>query len=380
MKEDVSDPRISIARRDFLRHAMLILPPIALSSSLFPGTAWAWQSTGGTVINVRDKGAKGDGVHDDTSAFQAAVDALPASGGTVTVPSGNYIIDAMRAVNLRSNMLLQLASDATLTAIPNNSPRSHVIKVWSVNNVRITGGRIVGERNTHSGAGGEWGYGLNIQGANHVHVSDMQISECWGDGIWIGGIGHRDATPSRDVVIDRVTSTHNRRQGLSIGPVDGVVITNSTFSGSDGTKPMSGIDIEPQAQGLARNITIDHCIISDNQGTGMEIHYNVSNVTVKNCTFKDNQGYGLMTADNPSQITLIDNVFTGNGLVGLAIAGQTSHVKATGNTLTGNSARYARRVASAFASPSSIANAQKRELRVDPGTSDVTVTGTRFSQ
>lgn len=368
---------ISATRRDFLRHSLLILPPIALSASLFPRTAWAWQSTGGTVINVRDKGAKGDGVHDDTSAFQAAVDALP-GGGTVTVPPGNYIIDAMRAVNLRSNMLLQLAPDATLTAIPNNSPRSHVIKVWSANNVRITGGRIVGERGNHTGSGGEWGYGINIQASNHVHVSDMHISECWGDGIWIGGIGHFNAVPSRDVVIDRVISTHNRRQGLSIGPVDGVVIMNSTFSGSDGTKPMSGIDIEPQAQGLARNITIDHCIISGNQGTGMEIHYNVSNVTIKNCTFQGNQGYGLLTVDSPSQLTILDNVFTGNGLVGLVIAGQTSHVKASGNTMSGNSARYARRVAAALASPN--ADAQKRELRVDPGTSDVSITGSKFSQ
>lgn len=378
MNEDVPKQPFCTSRRDFLRRSLLVLPPIALPTLLFPPTARGWQSSGGTVINVRDKGAKGDGVHDDTSAFQAAVDALPSSGGTVTVPAGNYVIDAMRSVNLRSNMLLQLAPDATLTAIPNNSPRSHVIKVWNASNVRITGGRIVGERGNHTGAGGEWGYGLNIQASNHVRVSDMHISECWGDGIWIGGIGHRDATPSRDVVIDRVTCTHNRRQGLSIGPVDGVVISNSTFSGSDGTKPMSGIDIEPQAQGLARNITIDHCIISGNQGTGMEIHYNVSNVTVKNCTFKDNQGYGLLTVDSPAQITIIDNVFTGNGLVGLVIAGQSSHIKATGNTLANNSARYARRLASALASPG--ASAQKRELRVDANTSDVTVSGNKFTQ
>jgi parallel beta-helix repeat protein len=376
-----SHDQMCSTRRDFLRHSLLILPPIALSASLFPRAAWSWQSSGGTVINVRDKGAKGDGVHDDTSAFQAAVDALPSSGGTVTVPSGNYIIDAMRSVNLRSNMLLQLAPDATLTAIPNNSPRSHVIKVWNANNVRITGGRIVGERNEHSGAGGEWGYGINIQSSNHVHVSDMHISDCWGDGIWIGALGpDGHATPSTDVTIDRVVCTDNRRQGLSIGPVDGVVITNSTFSNSDGTKPMSGIDIEPQAQGLARNITIDHCIISGNHGTGMEIHYNVSNVTVKNCTFRDNQGYGLLTVDSPSNLTITDNIMTGNGLVGLVIAGQTTHVKATGNTLTGNSSRYGRRIATALASPSALANAQKRELRVDAGTSDVSVTGTKFSQ
>jgi polygalacturonase len=370
----------SNTRREFLRRSLLLaLPSIAMGTLVFPGIAWGWQSTSGPVINVRDKGAKGDGVHDDTSAFQAAVNALPPSGGTVTVPSGNYVIDAMRSVNLRSNMLLQLAPDATLTAIANSSPRSHVIKVWNANNVRITGGRIVGERNTHTGAGGEWGYGLNIQSSNHVRVSNMHISDCWGDGIWIGALGpDGKATPSTDVVIDNVVSTNNRRQGLSIGPVDGVVISNSIFSGSNGTKPEAGIDIEPQAQGIARNITIDHCTIGGNHGTGMEIHYNVSNVTVKNCTIDGNNGYGLMSADNPSQLTIVDNVITGNGLVGLVIAGQTSHVKATGNTLSGNSARYVRRIATALASPN--ASAQKRELRVDAGTSDVTASDNKFSQ
>jgi len=376
-----ADPaQISAARRDFLRRSMLLaLAPGVLSTCFLPRAAWAWASAGGTVIDVRDKGAKGDGVHDDTSAFQAAVDALPPSGGTVTVPPGNYIIDAMRAINLRSNMLLQMAPTATLTAIPNNSPRSHVIKVWNASNVRITGGRIVGERGGHTGAGGEWGYGLNIQASNHVHVSNMHISECWGDGIWIGAIGpDGNATPSRDITIDNVVSTHNRRQGLSIGPVDGVVIMNSIFSGSDGTKPMAGIDIEPQAQGFARNITIDHCTIGGNQGTGLEIHYNVSGVTVKNCTVDGNQGYGIMTAANPSQLTIVNNVITGNGLVGLVIAGEANHVKAIDNTLSGNSARYARRIAAAIAAHS--ADAQKRELRVDPTTRDVTVSGTKFSQ
>lgn len=45
-----------------------------------------------TEINVRDYGAKADGKADDTAAIQAAIDALPSSGGSVYFPCGSYRI------------------------------------------------------------------------------------------------------------------------------------------------------------------------------------------------------------------------------------------------------------------------------------------------
>ena len=48
------------------------------------------------VINVKDKGAKGDGKTDDSEAIRDAVGAVAGTGGTVFVPDGVYMIDAVR--------------------------------------------------------------------------------------------------------------------------------------------------------------------------------------------------------------------------------------------------------------------------------------------
>ncbi len=44
--------------------------------------------------NVKWFGAKADGITDDTAAIQAAIDALPDTGGTVTMPGGHYALSA----------------------------------------------------------------------------------------------------------------------------------------------------------------------------------------------------------------------------------------------------------------------------------------------
>ena len=50
--------------------------------------------------NVKDFGAKGDGVADDTAAIQAALDAVPTGGGKVFFPVGTYLVKNLSLPNV----------------------------------------------------------------------------------------------------------------------------------------------------------------------------------------------------------------------------------------------------------------------------------------
>jgi polygalacturonase len=74
---------------------------------------------GGRTYNVRDFGAKGDGVTLDTAALQQAInDCHREQGGTVLVPAGVFVIGS---VELKSNVTLELAAQAKLLGSSNGA-------------------------------------------------------------------------------------------------------------------------------------------------------------------------------------------------------------------------------------------------------------------
>lgn len=64
-------------------------------------------------FNVRDFGARGDGVTLDTAALQAALDACKARGGTVFIPKGEYLTASLR---IYSGTTLRMEEGARLIA------------------------------------------------------------------------------------------------------------------------------------------------------------------------------------------------------------------------------------------------------------------------
>src|SRR5713226_8272090 len=70
------------------------------------------KNLGAKTYNIRDFGAKGDGVTLDTAAVQAAIDACNRDqGGTVLVPAGVFVIGT---IEMKSNVTLHIAAAGKL--------------------------------------------------------------------------------------------------------------------------------------------------------------------------------------------------------------------------------------------------------------------------
>lgn len=219
-----------------------------------------------TASNVKSYGAIGDGVADDTAAIQAALDA----SSFVYIPDGTYMINATNAgfgyqteggVFPRSNQTIVLSNNATLKAITNSNGFYNIINLVSVENVHIIGGKVQGEKDTHDGTYGEYGYGVNIVASKNITIEQMEVFNCWGDSIFVGWVGE---TNSHNVKIYNCKLHDSRRQGISVvGGLD-VVIRDCEIYNISGTAPQYGIDIEPDGDyGFAKNIIIDGCYIHD---------------------------------------------------------------------------------------------------------------------
>jgi polygalacturonase len=110
------------------------------------------------TLNVRDRGAVGDGKVKDTAAIQETIDRCAVlGGGVVIVPAGDY---STGAFVLRSNVLLRLEKDASLIGTSNLADypltqvrwegrwvkgHSALISAMDAMNFRISGkGRLIG--------------------------------------------------------------------------------------------------------------------------------------------------------------------------------------------------------------------------------------------
>ncbi|WP_436866617.1 right-handed parallel beta-helix repeat-containing protein [Bacillus fungorum] len=248
-------------------------------------------------MSVKWFGAKGD-YKDYTKEIQKTVDELGVMGGGVCfIPAGHYLINVSSngGIKMRDNVTLIMDPNATLEAIPCADNWYRILNVYNKKNVKIMGGKLIGERYKHLATTGQMGFGVEVNGSENVIIQNVRAEQFWGDGFIIAESD--ELGESQNVSILNCIAKDNRRQGLSITGLKGGVVFNNQFFDTNGhidttpVDPAAGIDIEPNAGKTCKDILVigNRCF---NNKRGILVYNEFKGATLENIHVVQNHTFG----------------------------------------------------------------------------------------
>lgn len=279
----------------------------------------------GAVVNVKDFGAIGDGVTDDSSAIVSALAAV-ASGGTVYFPAGTYYISSNININ-QSNLTIEGNGIAKIT----HDTTASFDGLLRLNGDRITirGMKI---ENTYT-AGTVLQIGIELEGSEHITIENCYFKNF------------------RYCILGRATSTHvnvigcrfdTEPQGLTACVINGeyVNISNNHVEAFGDT----GLGV----QGSAKYAMISNNVLQSRpsySSLGIIVEEDAENVIISNNILDGkyngtaNSGVqtGIRIADNATDISPRNVIVTGNMVTncedyGISLVNTNNYVEERGIT------------------------------------------------
>jgi Pectate lyase superfamily protein/Right handed beta helix region len=322
-------------------------------------TRWETRDPADELVsfNVKDFGAKGDGVTDDKTAIQRALDAAGlAGGGTVFLGPGTYLVSSQLAINLGHNNVTLRGAGKTATTIKlANGANTNVITYGTssvATDVTIADLTVDGNKANQTATSdgivcnsavrpiisnvrivNAWRRGINFFGCTDPVVFGCELQSC-GDAL-SGGLGSLAADTT--TVRARIINNHIETPGFHGIAVAG---TGCVISGNTIRNPGNSGGI-----GIAIAGSTD-CIVADN--------YITSAITTGNCidigdsvngTIRGNVCVGGRTgidwdsganAGRGNRNTLVGNIIHGSALNGIGAAGNVAAGNGTDATIIGN--------------------------------------------
>ncbi len=190
----------------------------------------------------------------------------------------------LASAKLKSNTVL--INNGVIKVLPNDLERHYALWCDGISNVIISGGVIQGDRVSHEGTSGEWGYGICATRTKNLNIENMEIYDCWGDCICLG-------VDNENVIITNCKLHDSRRQGITIAGKYNINVNNCLIYNIHGTEPQSAIDIEPDQNGSVSNVVIDQVSII-NCKVGVQVYGGAKNVNINNVSINNvqvNPGY-----------------------------------------------------------------------------------------
>jgi len=219
------------------------------------------KSTSYDLTKSLPQGYVTDGSVDYTTYLQQGIN----SNAKVVFPNFPVLVNHNGLV-LKSNTTVVFDVNSKLILAPSDAANYQILRIYNVQNIKLFFPVVVGDRKDHTGTKGEWGMGISIAGATDIDIVNPVISDCWGDGIYIG----RMPATSKNVRILCPVLNNNRRNGISIVSVDGLTIKKALVCNTNGTDPQCGIDFEPNGNAdVLNDILLDEPVTFNNAKIGI---------------------------------------------------------------------------------------------------------------
>lgn len=250
----------------------LLIPPFAILPSFADlkknqpeiGLDRLHNISGTSVIDFLPKGYVKDGSIDYTEYIQIGID----RNDRLIFPAFPILVNDS-GLKIGSNKTLIFLKGSELRLKPSGKTHYGILDLKGVQNVTIYNPVIKGDRYSHLGSSGEWGMGIRINGSNNINVFGARVTECWGDGIYIGQDKGKN---SGNILIKDAQLIKNRRDGISIISVNGLVLENTYAAYQDGTLPMCGINFETNNPDCEiKNVKVINPKTEYNKGSGIQV-------------------------------------------------------------------------------------------------------------
>lgn len=297
------------------------------------------------VVNVCDFGAIGDGINDDTTAIQTAINCLP-HGARLHFPAGTYLTSPLC---LKSHITLELTEGATLLGHTDTNRYpvvpGHTIDMitgkelefgtWEGNSVKMHQALIFAEHAENVAIIGPGTVDGNAQNSIWWQNPKSPIgrprllffNRC--DGIIVHGITAQNSaswqlhpyySQNIDFLDISIFAPKDSPNTDAIDPeaCDMVNIIGCKFSVGDDCIAIksSKIDLARKYKSPANRHTIRNCIMQFGHGAvtlGSEMSGGVTNLTVNRCVFKQtDRGLRIKTRRGRGKYAIIDGVLFEN--------------------------------------------------------------------
>ncbi|GAB5521287.1 MAG: glycoside hydrolase family 28 protein [Rhodothermales bacterium] len=262
-----------------------------------------------TLYNVLDSGATGDGVTNDSSAIQSAIDRCTASGGgTVLLPAGRVFLSG--SFELKSHVTLHIEQGAILRASLN--PEHYRDRVWieanSAEHIALTGlgtihaqgGQFMRAEEPHIFRAKPWRPRMMVlEGCTHVRLRDLTLRE---SALWTVHLAG-----CQDVTITDLSILNDRKipncDGIALDCCQNVRISGCHIEAGDDCIVLKTVR-DFAHHGPCENIVVSNCTLASTSAAlkiGTETVNDIRNVIFRGCTIRDSsRGLGIMLRDEGS--------------------------------------------------------------------------------